>query len=172
MRIIVIFITSLVLMYGDFLFAEFSPFDVNQLTIYVVPKLLLMFILLMSIYINPSISSFFAIVFGVLIDIYSGLVYGVHTFGMVAFVFFMHTAFRVFYKDFVAMAFVVLTLTFLYDAYVYMIYRILGLVTLPIFDYVALRGLPSLILNALLFVIVFIIILQSSKVRKNILPKH
>src|SRR5690625_4377500 len=139
MRIVVIFIMALVLMYGDFLFVEFSPFDLGQLTVYTVPKLLLMFILLMSVYINPSISSFFAIVFGVLIDIYSGLVYGVHTFGMVAFVFFMHTAFRVFYKDFVAMAFVVLVLTFLYDAYVYMIYRILGLVTLPLFDYIALR---------------------------------
>lgn len=172
MRIVVIFIMALVLMYGDFLFAEFSPFDLGQLTVYTVPKLLLMFILLMSVYINPSISSFFAIVFGVLIDIYSGLVYGVHTFGMVAFVFFMHTAFRVFYKDFVAMAFVVLVLTFLYDAYVYMIYRILGLVTLPLFDYIALRGLPSLILNALLFIIVFIITRKTSKVRKNLLPKH
>ncbi|MCD2136777.1 rod shape-determining protein MreD [Salinicoccus halitifaciens] len=172
MRVVVIFMMALVLMYGDFLFAEFSPFNLGQLTVYTVPKLLLMFILLMSVYINPSISSFFAIVFGVLIDIYSGLVYGVHTFGMVAFVLFMHTAFRVFYKDFVAMGFVVLVLTFLYDAYVYMIYRILGLVTLPVFDYIALRGLPSLILNALLFIIVFIITLKTSKVRKNLLPKH
>lgn len=172
MRVVVIFMMALVLMYGDFLFAEFSPFNLGQLTVYTVPKLLLMFILLMSVYINPSISSFFAIVFGVLIDIYSGLVYGVHTFGMVAFVFFMHTAFRVFYKDFVAMGFVVLVLTFLYDAYVYMIYRILGLVTLPVFDYIALRGLPSLIVNALLFIIVFIITLKTSKVRKNLLPKH
>ena len=172
MRVVVIFMMALVLMYGDFLFAEFSPFNLGQLTVYTVPKLLLMFILLMSVYINPSISSFFAIVFGVLIDIYSGLVYGVHTFGMVAFVFFMHTAFRVFYKDFVALGFVVLVLTFLYDAYVYMIYRILGLVTLPVFDYIALRGLPSLILNALLFIIVFIITLKTSKVRKNLLPKY
>ena len=70
------------------------------------------------------------------------------------------------------MAFVVLVLTFLYDAYVYMIYRILSLVTLPLFDYIALRGLPSLILNALLFIIVFIITRKTSKVRKNLLPKQ
>ncbi|WP_052256499.1 rod shape-determining protein MreD [Salinicoccus sp. YB14-2] len=172
MRIIAIFITSLLLMYGDFLFAEFSPFEISQLTVYTVPKLLLMYILLLSIYVNPSISSFIAIVFGILIDIYSGLVYGVHTFGMVAFVFFMHTAFRVFYKDFVAMAFVVLSLTFLYDAYIFLIYGILGLVDMPVFDYLALRAVPSLIVNALLFVLVFVITLKSSKVRKNFLPKH
>jgi rod shape-determining protein MreD len=100
------------------------------------------------------------------------LIYGIHTFGMVMFVFFMHTAFRVFYKDFVAMAFVVLLLTFLYDAYIYFVYVVLGLVDMPLFDYFALRSVPSLLLNALLYMIVFIVSLKVSKVRKNILSKH
>lgn len=172
MRALVIFISSLIFMYVDFLFADFSPFSVNDLDIYLVPRMLFMFILLISIYVSPQISAFFAVLFGLMIDIYIGLIYGIHTFGMVMFVFFMHTAFRVFYKDFVAMAFVVLLLTFLYDAYIYFVYVVLGLVDMPLFDYFALRSVPSLLLNALLYMIVFIVSLKVSKVRKNILSKH
>lgn len=172
MRALVIFISCLIFMYVDFLFSDFSPLLINDLHIYFVPRMLFMYILLISIYVSPQISAFFGVLFGLMIDVYVGLVYGVHTFGIVMFVIFMHTAFRVFYKDFVAMAFVVLLLTFLYDAYIYLIYIILGLVNMPVFDYFALRSVPSLLLNALLYMIVFIVSLKTSKLRKNILSKH
>lgn len=172
MRALVIFISCLIFMYVDFLFSEFSPFLINELNIYAVPRMLFMFILLISIYVSPQISAFFAALFGLMIDVYIGLIYGVHTFGMVMFVFFMHTAFRVFYKDFVAMAFVVLLLTFLYDAYIYFVNVILGYVDMPVFDYFALRSVPSLLLNALLYMIVFVVSLKVSKLRKNILAKR
>lgn len=172
MRALVIFICGLIFMYIDFLFSEFSPLFINELSIYIVPRMLFMYILLISIYVSPQISAFFAVLFGLMIDVYVGLIYGVHTFGFVMFVIFMHTAFRVFYKDFVAMAFVVLLLTFLYDAYIYLVYTILGLVDMPLFDYFALRSVPSLLINALLYMVIFIVSLKTSKVRKNILGKY
>lgn len=172
MRAFVVFICCLLFMYVDFLFAEFSPLFINNFDIYIVPRMLFMFILLISVYISPQISSFFAILFGLMLDVYTGLIYGVHTFGIVAFVFFMHTAFRVFYKDFVAMAFVVLLLSFLYDAYIYLIHMVLGLIDMPVFDYFSLRAVPSLLLNAIVFTLVFIVSLKVSKVRKNVLRKH
>lgn len=172
MKVIVLFIASLLFMYVDFLFAEISPVAISGLEIYFVPRLLLMYILLVSIYVSPSMSGFLGIVFGIMLDVYIGSVYGVHTFGMVAFVAFMHTAFRVFYRDVVAMAFVILLLTFLYESYIFLIYRVLNMVHLPIFDYLALRAAPSLLLNALLFIIVFVTALKTSKVRYNLRTKH
>ncbi|WP_017548715.1 rod shape-determining protein MreD [Salinicoccus carnicancri] len=172
MKAIIIFLFSLLFMYLDFLFAEFSPVMVSGLEVYFVPRLLLMYVLLISIYVSPSMSAFIGIVTGLMLDVYIGSVYGVHAFGMVAFVAFMHTAFRVFYKDFVAMAFVILLLTFLYETYIYFIYRVLDLVYMPIFDYLALRAAPSLLLNALLFFFVFVIALKTSKVRNNLRSRH
>ena len=131
-----------------------------------------MFILLVSVYASPQMSVLLSVVFGAMLDLYIGSIYGIHTFGMVAFVLFMHTAFRVFHKDFVAMAFVVLFLTLFYDMYIFFIYRLLDMVNLPVFDYLALRAAPSLLLNALIFILVFVIALKTSKVRKEVLPKH
>lgn len=172
MKAIIIFLFSLLFMYLDFLFAEFSPVMFSGLEVYFVPRLLLMYVLLISIYVSPSMSAFIGIVTGLMLDVYIGSVYGVHAFGMVAFVAFMHTAFRVFYKDFVAMAFVILLLTFLYETYIYFIYRVLDLVYMPIFDYLALRAAPSLLLNALLFFFVFVTALKTSKVRNNLQSRH
>src|SRR5699024_12316847 len=101
-------------MYFDFVIVEFSPVLFSGLEVYFVPSLLLMYVLLISIYVSPSMSAFIGIVTGLMLYVYTGSVYCVHAFGMVAFIAFMHTAFRVFYKDFVAMAFVILLLTFLY----------------------------------------------------------
>src|SRR5699024_11152786 len=172
MKAIIIFVFSLLFMYLDFLFAEFSPVMVSGLEVYFVPRLLLMYVLLISIYVSPSMSAFIGIVTGLMLDVYTGSVYGVHAFGMVAFIAFMHTAFRVFYKDFVAMAFVILLLTFLYETYIYFIYRVLDLIYMPIFDYLALRAAPGLLLNALLFFFVFVTALKTSKVRNNLPSRH
>ncbi|MFC3417944.1 rod shape-determining protein MreD [Salinicoccus hispanicus] len=172
MRAIIIFLVSFLLMYVDFAFARFSPITVSNVEVYFVPRTLLMFILLLSIYTGYKTSILLAVVFGTMLDFYIGSVYGIHAFGMVAFVLFMHAAFRVFYKDFVAMAFVVLLLTLLYDIYIYLLYSILDLVDKPMFDYLALRAAPSLLLNALLFIVVFVIALKTSRVRKEVLSRH
>ncbi|MCG1008852.1 rod shape-determining protein MreD [Salinicoccus sp. ID82-1] len=172
MRAIMIFLTTFLLMYVDFAFAGFSPIIVSDVEVYFVPRVLLMFILLLSIYTGSRMSILLAVVFGAMLDFYIGSVYGIHAFGMVAFVLFMHTAFRVFHKDFVAMAFVVLLLTMLYDIYIYLLHIILDLVDKPVFDYMALRAAPSLLLNALLFTVVYVIALKTSRVRKEVLPKH
>ncbi|WP_342389205.1 rod shape-determining protein MreD [Salinicoccus bachuensis] len=172
MRAIIIFLFSFLLMYVDFLFAEFSPMALGGVEVYFVPRALLMFILLVSVYASPQMSVLIGVIFGAMLDLYIGSIYGIHTFGMVAFVLFMHTAFRVFHKDFVAMAFVVLFLTLFYDVYIFFIYRLLDMVDLPAFDYLALRAAPSLLLNALIFILVFIIALKTSRIRKEVLPKH
>ncbi|WP_031548840.1 rod shape-determining protein MreD [Salinicoccus luteus] len=172
MRAIIIFLFSFLLMYVDFLFAEFSPMTLGGVEVYFVPRALLMFILLVSVYASPQMSVLLSVVFGAMLDLYIGSIYGIHTFGMVAFVLFMHTAFRVFHKDFVAMAFVVLFLILFYDMYIFFIYRLLDMVNLPAFDYLALRAAPSLLLNALIFILVFIIALKTSRIRKEVLPKH
>ncbi|WP_271396462.1 rod shape-determining protein MreD [Salinicoccus roseus] len=172
MRAIIIFLFSFLLMYVDFLFADFSPMEIGGVEVYFVPRALLMFILLVSVYASPRMSVLLGVVFGAMLDLYIGSLYGIHTFGMVAFVLFMHTAFRVFHKDFVALAFVVLLLTFFYDLYIYFVYSVLDMVDLPAFDYLALRAAPSLLLNALIFILVFVIALKTSKVRKEVLPKH
>lgn len=167
MKVIAMFVIAFIAMYIDMAFASFSPVNIFNVSVYFVPRVLLILVLLLSIYINQRMGLFTAIVFGLMLDIYIGSVYGVHLFGLVAAVVFMHTAFRVFYKDFIALAFVVLVLTSLYDIYVYIIYRLLSYTTMPVFDYFALRAVPSLLLNAFIFVGVFFIVLRISRLRDN-----
>ncbi|GAA3717344.1 hypothetical protein GCM10022378_04430 [Salinicoccus jeotgali] len=171
MRTLMIFLCAFLFMYIDFTFAEFSPASISGVTVYFVPRTLLIFILLLSIYAGSRMGIFLAVVFGAMLDIYIGSLYGIHTFGMVAFVVFMHTAFRVFHRDFVAMAFVVLLLIFFYDAYIYAIFSILGIIDMPMFDYAALRAVPSVLINALLFLIVFVVARKVSRVRKELLKQ-
>lgn len=168
MQTIVIFIIGILLMYTDMAFTDFSPMMVFGVEVYFVPKLLFMYILLLTIYAGPGISMFFAAVFGIMLDVYIGSLYGVHIFGFIAFVVFMQAAFRVFYRDFVAMAFVVLLNTFLFDLYQYAIYRVLDFIAMPVFDYIALRAIPSVLVSALFFVILYVLAIQTAKVRKEL----
>lgn len=167
MKAIAIFVLAFIAMYVDMLFASFSPVHVFNVDVYFVPRVLLIFVLLVSIYVSQRMGVFIAIVFGLMLDIYIGSIYGIHLFGLVASVVFMHAAFRVFYKDFIALAFVVLVLSFLYDLYVYVIYRLLAITTMPVFDYFALRATPSLLLNAILFTAIFFIVLRVSTLREQ-----
>lgn len=167
MQMIVIFIIGIILMYIDMSFSLFSPMTMFGVEVYFVPKLLFMYILLLTIYAGPKISMFFAILFGIMLDVYIGSLYGIHIFGFIAFVVFMQTAFRVFYRDFVAMAFVVLLNTFLFDFYQFAVYRILDFISMPVFDYVALRAIPSVLVNALFFIVLYILAIQTAKVRKE-----
>lgn len=167
MQMIVIFIAGIVLMYLDMSFTGFSPVMMFGVEVYFVPKLLFMYILLLTIYAGPRISMFFAVLFGIMLDVYIGSLYGIHIFGFIAFVIFMQTAFRVFYRDFVAMAFVVLLNTFLFDLYQYAVYSVLDLISMPIFDYDALRAVPSVMINALFFVVLYVLAIQTAKVRKE-----
>lgn len=168
MQMIVIFIIGMILMYADMAFATFSPMTVFGIEVYFVPKLLFMYILLLTIYAGPRISIFFAILLGIMLDIYIGSLYGIHIFGFIAFVVFMQTAFRVFYRDFVAMAFVVLLNSFLFDFYQYAVYSVLDFIAMPLFDYIALRAIPSVLVSALFFVILYVLAIQTAKVRKEL----
>lgn len=168
MKAIAIFIGAFIAMYIDMSFSNFSPFYMFGLEVYFVPRILLMYVLLLAIYVSPIMGIFIAVIFGLMVDIYIGSIYGVHVFGLVTAVVFMRAAFRVFDEDFIAMAFVILTLTFFYDIYVYLIYRILVLTTFPIFDYFALRATPSLLINALFFTGVYLVTLKISKLREDL----
>lgn len=168
MKALAIFVVAFIAMFVDMSFASFSPVHIFSLDVYFVPRVLLILVLLISIYISQRMGIFIAVVFGLMLDIYIGSIYGIHTFGLVASVVFMHAAFRVFYKDFIALAFVVLVLSFLYDLYVYIIYRVLAITSLPVFDYLALRATPSLLLNAILFTGIFFIVLRISKLKEGL----
>lgn len=168
MQIIVIFVIGIFLMYFDMVVSTVSPMVMFGVEVFFVPNLLFMYILLLTIYVSPRISMFFALIFGIMLDVYIGSLYGLHIFGFIAFVVFMQTAFRVFYRDFVAMAFVVLLNTFLFDLYQYSIYRVLDFISMPFFDYIALRAIPSTLINAFIFIIIYILAIQTAKVRKEI----
>lgn len=172
MRSILLFITFFIMMFIDFSFANFSPFTLFGTEVYFVPKLLFMMLLLVSIYFGLSYGMFFSIVFGILLDIYIGTVYGIHLFGFVAFIIFIDTAFRVFYRDQVGLFFVVIVNTFLFDFYIYGIYKLINFTNLPVFDYIALRGVPSLLLNALLYIPLLFVVLVLRKIRKNVFVKQ
>lgn len=168
MKAIAMFVVAFIAMYIDMSFANFSPVHLFGLDVYFVPRVLLIFVLLVSIYISQRMGIFIAGVSGLMLDIYIGSIYGIHTFGLIASVVFMHAAFRVFYKDFIALAFVVLVLSFLYDLYVYVIYRVLAITTMPVFDYLALRATPSLLVNAIFFTGIFFIVLRLSKLKEGL----
>ncbi|OFL48153.1 rod shape-determining protein MreD [Nosocomiicoccus sp. HMSC067E10] len=172
MRSIFLFIGFFTVLFLDFSFASVSPFSLLGSDVYFVPKLLFMMLLLVSIYFGRSYSIFFSIVFGVILDLYTGSIYGIHLFGFVAFVLFMHSAFRVFYRDMIGLFFVVIVNTFLFDFYIYGIYKVIGYVDLPLFDYIALRAVPSLLLNALLYIPLLIFVLVLRKIRKNVFTEH
>lgn len=169
MQIIVIFVIGIILMYMDMAVSSVSPLMLFGIEVFFVPKLLFMYVLLLTIYVSPRISMFFALIFGIMLDVYIGSLYGIHIFGFIAFVIFMQTAFRVFYRDFVAMAFVVLLNTFLFDLYQYAVYRVVGFISMPFFDYIALRAVPSVLVNAVIFVVIYILAIQTAKVRKELL---
>src|SRR5699024_4194233 len=148
MRSILLFITFFIMMFIDFSFANFGPFTLFGTEVYFVPKLLFMMLLLVSIYFGLSYGMFFSIVCGILLDVYIGTVYGIHLFGFVAFIIFMHTAFRVFYRDQVGLFFVVIVNTFLFDFYIYGIYKLINFINFQVFYYISLCEYPRFLFYA------------------------
>lgn len=168
MRTIFLFLISFLLLYVDISFTNISPIDVAFLNVYFVPKLLFMFILLLSYYLGLKWSVTTALILGLMTDVYIGTIYGLHLFGFVLFVLFMNSAFRVFYRDYVTLFFVVIMNTFLFDTYIYLIYRVIGVIEMPVFDYFALRAVPSLLLNSILYIPLLIVVIILSKIRKSV----
>lgn len=168
MRTLFLFVISFFLFYIDILFTNFSPITIANVDVYLVPKLLFMFILLISYYLGLSWSVVTALILGLMTDLYIGTIYGLHLFGFVAFVLFMNTAFRVFYRDYVTLFFVIIMNTFLFDTYIFVIYRIIDVIDMPIFDYFALRAFPSLLLNALLYLPLLVVVITLSKIRRSV----
>src|SRR5699024_12414535 len=80
-QIILIFIIVIMLMFADMSFTGFSPMTLFNVEVYFVPKFLFMYILLLTIYVGPKISMFFALLFGIMLDIYIGTIYGIYSFG-------------------------------------------------------------------------------------------
>lgn len=172
MRMIFLFLISFLLLYVDISFTNISPVDVAGLGVYFVTKLLFMFILLLSYYLGVKWSLMIALLLGLMTDVYVGTVYGLHLFGFATFVLFMNTAFRVFYRDYVTLFFVVIMNTFLFDTYIFIMYKVIGIIEMPTFDYFALRAVPSLLLNSVLYIPVLVVVIILSKVRKSVFINH
>ena len=86
MRVFLYLIVGVVLFYIDSIIGLLIPMHFGHFEFNFIPHLILLYILLITIYRGFGIGLIFAILFGIVTDIYVGSVYGLYMFGYLALV--------------------------------------------------------------------------------------
>lgn len=152
MRSFYYFLIGLLLFYIDTAIALVIPMNIAGHAIIFVPHLLFMFLLLVTIYRSANLAIVLSVVLGLTTDLYYGEIYGIYLFGFILFVVIVDRCFKVYYRDHTMVFWLVLIFVLCFEAYIALIYGILGLIHFDFISFVVFRLVPTFILNILLLI--------------------
>ena len=167
MRVMWYLIVGVVLFYIDSIIGLVIPMHFGHFEFNLIPHLMLLYILLLTIYRGFGIGLIFAVLFGIVTDVYTGSVYGLYMFGYIILVVIVDKFFKIFYRDYSVLFFIILLSTMFLEVYVAMIYGVIGFIKFNLIEFLLLRLIPTLIINFLLLIMLFPIIIKFTKKVKN-----
>ncbi|TDM13035.1 rod shape-determining protein MreD [Macrococcus lamae] len=161
MQVVVIPLIALLLFYLDTLINTMMPVTLFGQAFYFTSHLLLLYLLMLTVYKNPTIALILGIFFGLLSDVYLGTIYGIYTFSYIVFIIMMNQLFKVFYKDITVMIALMFMFVLLFESVFYIMYLTLTNTKMNIFVFLGTHGIPSSLMNLLLIVLIFPVILKT-----------
>lgn len=166
MRVLWYLIVGVVLFYIDSIIGLVIPMHFGHFEFNLIPHLMLLYILLLTIYRGFGLGLIFAVLFGIVTDVYTGSVYGLYMFGYLALVVIFDKFLNVFYRDYTMVFALSIASIIVFEIYIAMIYGVIGFVNIDIINLILLRLIPTIIMNILLLIILFPIFMKLIKKHK------
>lgn len=160
MQVIILPLIGLLLFFLDTLINSVMPITLG-FPFYFTSHLVLLYLLIIAVYKNPTVALILGVLFGIISDVYLSTVYGIYTFSYIAFIMMMDQLFKVFYKDIVVMIGLLISFVMLFEAVQYVLHRLLSDTSRGVFSFLFFHGLPSSLLNFILLIIIFPLILRT-----------
>lgn len=161
MQFVIIPLIALSLFYLDTLINTMMPIEWFGQSFHFTSHMLFLYLLMLTVYKNPTVALILGIFFGLVSDIYLGTVYGIYTFSYIVFIIMMNQLFKVFYKDVTVMIGLLFIFVLLFESVFYVMHIILTDSAMNIFEFLGLHGIPSSLMNLLLIVLIFPLILKT-----------
>ncbi|UTH13066.1 rod shape-determining protein MreD [Macrococcus equipercicus] len=161
MQFVIIPLIALLLFYLDTLINTMMPVMLFGHNFYFTSHLVLLYLLMLTVYKNPTVALILGAFFGLLSDVYLGTIYGLYTFSYIVFIIMMNQLFKVFYKDIEVMIGLLFIFVLLFESVFYVMAIILSGTTMNVFEFLIRHGLPSSLINLLLIVLIFPLVLKT-----------
>ena len=149
------FVLGIVCFYLDTLFTLISPIHIWGEHFTFVPRLTIMFILLITFYKNLYTAIILGILLGLMTDIYFGEIYGVYLISYLLCILIAQKFFSLFYRDHVIVFLIILLSVVMLDIIVAMMYSMVGLIQFDFIQFIFFRVPTTLLLNGIFLIFMF-----------------
>ncbi|MGV3041361.1 rod shape-determining protein MreD [Staphylococcus rostri] len=159
---------ALLCFYLDTLLTFMSPIAIGHVKFIFVPHLVFLYLILITVYRNTSTALVLGILVGIIQDLYFGQIYGLYLFGYLLSILIADKFLKVFFRDHVMVYWMILLGIIFLEIFVVAVYSVLGLIDFQIIPFITLRLLPTLFLNALLLIVIYVILERKTKVKTSV----
>ncbi|MCQ9290982.1 rod shape-determining protein MreD [Staphylococcus hyicus] len=161
-------ILAFVSFYLDTILTMLSPIKLFGIQFIMVPRLTLIFLLLITFYRNVYVALILGLFLGLMTDLYFGEIYGVYLISYLICILFVEKFFSLFYRDHTIVFIVILASVVVLDIFVALIYHLVGLIDFNILNYSIYRAPFTLLLNALLLIFIYSVLDYRQKRKRSI----
>lgn len=167
-RAFLYFILGILCFYVDTLLTLISPIHIFSLHFVFVPRLTLMFLLLLTFYRNLYTALILGVLLGLMTDIYFGEIYGVYLITYLLCILIVEKFFSLFYRDHAIVFLIVLLSVIVIDIIVAIIYSMVGLIQFNFIQFILFQVPSTLLLNAILLIFIFSYLDHRQKKKRDI----
>lgn len=167
-RAFLYFILGILCFYVDTFLTLISPIHIFSLHFVFVPRLTLMFLLLLTFYRNLYTALILGVLLGLMTDIYFGEIYGVYLITYLLCILIVEKFFSLFYRDHAIVFLIVLLSVIVIDIIVAIIYSMVGLIQFNFIQFILFRVPSTLLLNAILLIFIFSYLDHRQKKKRDI----
>lgn len=154
MRRYLIFLVGLVFLVSESIFVDIFSAKLYSIQSIIVPHFLLVFLILVVIYGNSNLGIWYGMFFGLLHDVVYTEIIGVYLFLYPAMMYLVGKLMRILQVNFFVISIVTLVTVAVFEFVVYQLYLLLGVVSMPLQNFVELRLFPTTVFNLIFLFLV------------------
>lgn len=145
----------LIFFVAESMFVDLFPSELYADNVILVPRFTIIFIILIAIVLGGAQAILYGIIFGLLFDIVYTNVLGVHAFLYPLIGYLFSYVKKVFNTHVLLLFFLSILGVAILEFSVYGLYALIGLHAMPLAHYISARLIPTLVLNAVFFVLIY-----------------
>ncbi|HWL27013.1 MAG TPA: rod shape-determining protein MreD [Ureibacillus sp.] len=145
-------LTAIVLFLLEPVFALFSPINLNEQTVFLVPRFLILYLIFVSIYYSRKRAVVYGIIFGLLYDVFYIDIIGLYTVLYPLICLIAGSTVKFIHQHLMITTLLSLILVALMEIVLYYFFLFINFTTIPFSDFMMTRLIPTIIANLLFLV--------------------
>ncbi|RSK24646.1 rod shape-determining protein MreD [Bhargavaea beijingensis] len=151
-RLLIPFV-AVVLFYLEPVFGLFSPVEIGGVYYYLIPRFLIMFLIFVGVYYNRQRALMYAIIFGLLYDLFHIDIIGLYAFLYPAVCLLAIWAVRHIHQHIIVVTLITLLLVAVLETALYGFFTMIGFIGMPFGEFAATRLVPTMIANSVFLIL-------------------